>query len=175
MREYLEAMARVNYAGPAPKETPKTIIAALGPKMLALAAELTDGAHPYNVTPEHTAHAREILGLGKMLCPEQMVVLETDPATARGIARRFLRFYLALPNYCNNLKRLGFDDVDFVDGGTNRLVDALIAWGDEGAVRARIQAHRDAGADHVCIQVLPRAGMHIKPVDEKVFELLAPR
>jgi probable F420-dependent oxidoreductase len=123
--------------------------------MLRLAAERCAGAHPYNVTPEHTARAREILGAGPTLAPEQMVLRETDPAKARAIARKDLTVYLVLPNYQNNWKWLGFDDGDFASGGSDRLIDAIVAWGDEKAIAARIQAHFDAGADHVCIQPFP--------------------
>jgi probable F420-dependent oxidoreductase len=174
MRSYLEAMARVTYASVAPAEKPKTILAALGPRMLELSAELTDGAHPYNTNPEHTAEARRIIGPGKLLCPEQMVLLEKEPATARGIGRRVLAMYLRLPNYRNNLQRLGFTEAEFENGGSDRLIDAIIAWGDEDAIRARIEQHWDAGADHVCIQALPRAATGIAPGDEKILELLAP-
>jgi probable F420-dependent oxidoreductase len=174
MRTYLEAMARAPYQAPPPAARPLTLIAALGPKMLELAAQCADGAHPYNVPPEHTAQAREILGPGKLLCPEQMVVLETDPAAARAIARKALALYLKLPNYANNWKRLGFEDSDFDGGGSDRLIDSTVAWGDEDAIRTRIQQHWDAGADHVCIQSLPRDGKALTADDEKIFELLAP-
>jgi len=174
MRAYLEAMARLPYLAPQPAEKPPTVIAALGPRMLALAAELADGVHPYNVTPEHTARARAILGPGKWLCPEQMVLLETDPVRARACARKVLSVYLDRPNYANNLRRLGFGDEDLAGGGSDRLVDGLIAWGDEAAIRSRIQAHWDAGADHVCIQALPRDGTLQSPPDEELLKLLAP-
>lgn len=130
------------------------ILAALGPRVLALAAERTAGAHPYYTTPEHTAQAREIIGPDKLLVPEQKVVLETDPEKARDLARETLEFYLALPNYTNNWLRLGFTEADLADGGSDRLVDTLTAWGDEEAIRARVQAHLDAGADQVIVQVL---------------------
>ena len=117
-------------------------------------APRADGAHPYNVNPEHTAHARAILGQGPYLCPEQAVVLETDPAKARKIAKDFLATYLALPNYTNNFLRLGFDESDIKNGGSDRLIDSIIAWGDLNAIRNRIRAHHSAGADHVCVQVL---------------------
>lgn len=174
MRSYLRRMAETTYMGPPPAGRPATVIAALGPKMLELARELADGAHTYNVTPEHTAWAREILGPGKLLCPEQMVLLETDPAVARAIARRTLVHSLRLPNYRNSFLRMGFGERDLEGEGSDRLIDSIVAWGDEDAIRARIQAHWDAGADHVCIQSLPRAGMVLTPEDEKIFELLAP-
>jgi probable F420-dependent oxidoreductase len=174
MRSYLQAMASAQYLGAPPAVKPKTVLAALGPKMLRLAAELADGAHTYNVNPEHTAQARAILGPGKLLCPEQKVLLETDPATARAIGRRVLSYSLPLPNYRNSFLRMGFDDGDLADGGSDRLIDSIIAWGDEDAIRARLQAHWDAGADHVCIQSLPREGMALQAQDQQVFELLAP-
>jgi probable F420-dependent oxidoreductase len=136
------------------------VIGALAPKMLQLSAERAAGAHPYFVPPEHTAYARTILGSGPLLAPEQAVVLEKDPDTARQIARAHMATYLGLPNYVNNLKRLGFTDSDIGNGGSNKLVDAIVAWGGIDAVVTRVRAHHDAGADHVCIQVLdpdPRA------------------
>jgi probable F420-dependent oxidoreductase len=174
MRAYLEGMKKAHYSAPAPPEPPKTVIAALGPKMLALAAEQADGAHPYNATPDHTAEARKILGPGKLLCPEQMVLAETDPAKARTIARSTLAIYLSLPNYANNWKRLGFGNADFANGGSDRLVDAVVAWGDDAAIRARLQAHWDAGADHVCIQALGGTGKPIPKPDEDLLKRLAP-
>lgn len=130
------------------------VLAALGPRVLRLAAERTAGAHPYLTTPEHTAQAREILGVGKLLVPEQKVVLATDVEVARGIAREKLELYLKLPNYSNNWLRHGFTEADLADGGSDRLVDALVVWGDEETIRAGVQAHLDAGADQVAVQVL---------------------
>ena len=155
MRGYLDAMDASYYAAPAPPEPPQRVLAALGPKMLELARDKTDGAHPYLITPEHTALAREILGPGRILAPEQKVVLETDPDAARAIARQTLAVYVpGLPNYVNNLRRLGFTDDDLQDPPSDRLVDGVVAWGDVDAITARVQAHRDAGADHVAVQVL---------------------
>src|SRR5262245_18819719 len=173
MRAYLAAMRAAPYQAPPPSETPRTVLAALGPKMLALAAEMTDGAHPYCVTAEHTAQARRILGPGKLLCPEVMVLLETDPAKARAAARTALSTYLQLENYVNNWRRLGFTDDDFAGGGSDRFVDANIAWGDESAIRERIQLFWDAGADHVCIQPIHPSGSRTT-IDERIFDLLAP-
>jgi probable F420-dependent oxidoreductase len=165
MREYLERMDTAMYVAAEPIEPPRRVLAALGPKMLALAAERADGAHPYNVPPEHTARAREILGPEKLLAPEQAVLLETDPVEARRIGRGHMAIYLDLPNYMNNLRRFGITDDDIADGGSDRLVDTLVAWGDVDAVRARVQAHLDAGADHVAVQVLtPERGT--LPLDE---------
>jgi probable F420-dependent oxidoreductase len=171
MRAYLEAMAKAPYQAPPPAEPPLTVLAALGPRMLALSAEMADGAHPYNTPPEHTAEARRILGPGKLLCPEQMVLLEPDPAKARTAARRNLERYLQLDNYVNAWRRMGFAD-ELSGGGSDRFVDAIVAWGDEDAIRRRIQQHWDAGADHVCIQPLSAAPG--RAVDERILELLAP-
>jgi probable F420-dependent oxidoreductase len=171
MRTYLQAMAGAPYKSVPPASPPQTVLAALGPKMLELSAELADGAHPYNVTPEHTQEARSILGQGKLLCVEVGVILESDAARARAIARKFLNLYMGLPNYVNNWKRLGFGDSDLAGGGSDRLVDAVIAWGDEKAIRARLDAHWQAGADHICVQAI---GAEHTP-DERVLTLLAPR
>lgn len=155
MQQYLDAMDSALYNAPPPLAAPR-VIGALAPKMLALAAERSDGAHPYFVPPEHTRRARAALGPKKLLAPEQAIVLERDPTVAREIARAHMQMYLQLPNYVNNLHRLGFADDDIRDGGSDRLVDAIVAWGDVGAVVDRVRAHHEAGADHVCIQVLPR-------------------
>ena len=173
MRAYLEAMRAAPYQAPLPSEPPRTVLAALGPKMLALAAEMTDGAHPYCVTPEHTAEARRILGPGKLLCPELMVLLETDPAKARAAARTALSTYVQLENYANNWRRLGFTDADLAGGGSNRFIDGNVAWGDESAIRKRIELFWDAGADHVCIQSIHPSGSRTM-LDERIFDLLAP-
>jgi probable F420-dependent oxidoreductase len=154
MREYLDKMDGAMFVAAEPAELPRRVLASLRPKMLALAAERADGAHPYNVPPEHTAQAREILGPERLLAPEQAVALVTDRDEARQIARDHMSIYLGLPNYVNNLRRFGFTDDDFADNGSDRLADALVAWGDAGAIRARVQAHLDAGADHVAVQVL---------------------
>jgi len=173
MRAYLEAMRAAPYQAPPPSAPARTVLAALGPKMLALAAEMTDGAHPYCVTAEHVAQARRILGAGKLLCPELMVLLESDPAKARAAARTALSSYIQLENYANNWRRLGFTDQDLAGGGSNRFVDANVAWGDESAIRARIQLFWDAGADHVCIQSIHPSGSR-GLLDERIFDLLAP-
>lgn len=156
MRAYLDTMDRAPYRSVAPSVKPVRMLAALGPKMLELAAERADGAHPYNTNPEHTAQARAILGRGPKLCPEQAVVLETDAAAARAIGREFLAMYLTLPNYTNNFLRLGFSEADFHNGGSDRLIDAIIAWGNLEQIRSRVRAHHAAGADHVCVQVLTK-------------------
>jgi probable F420-dependent oxidoreductase len=165
-------MQAAPYGAPAPTEPPLTILAALGPRMLALSASHADGAHPYNVTPEHTHEARGILGPGKLLCPEIWVLLENDPAKARTLGRQALANYLRLDNYVNNWRRLGFGDADFAGGGSDRFVDANIAWGDVSAIHRRIAEHWEAGADHVCIQSVNPDGSR-RP-DDKALALLAP-
>jgi len=136
----------------------RRVLAALGPRMLELAAARAAGAHPYFVPVEHTARARTVLGTGPLLAPEVTVVLESDPGRARTLARGFTTGYLTLPNYTNNLRSLGFDDDDLRDGGSDRLVDAVVAWGDIDAVADRVRSHLDAGADHVCVQVVDDGG-----------------
>ncbi len=172
MRRYLEGMGAATYQAPEPAEQPLTILAALGPRMMALSAELADGAHPYNTTPEHSAEARRMLGSGKLLCPEVWVLLETDPAKARAAARQALSRYLQLENYVNGWRRQGFAEADLAGGGSDRFLDAIVAWGDEKAIRTRIERHWAAGADHVCIQPIAPGGG--REVDERVLALLAP-
>lgn len=146
-----------NAARPLPVSS--RVLAALGPKMLELARDRAAGAHPYNVTPEHTRLARQAVGPTGLVLPEQAVALTTDADQARQLGRAHLAHYLLLPNYTNNLRRLGFSDPDLADGGSDRLIDALVAWGDQDAIAARVREHRDAGADHVCVQVLSEEGM----------------
>ena len=155
MRSYLDAMEAAPYMGPEPAEPVPVVLAALGPKMLELARDRTDGAHPYFVPVEHTAQARERLGPGKVLAPEQAVILTDDAERARELMREHVAFYMTSPNYRNSMLRLGFEESDLEDGGSERLQDAIVAWGDEGTIRDRVQAHLDAGADHVCVQTLP--------------------
>jgi probable F420-dependent oxidoreductase len=155
MRAYLDGMDEAIYNGPEPAERVPVVLAALGPKMLELARDRTDGAHPYFVPVEHTAQARERLGPGKLLAPEQAVILTDDESRARELAREHVAFYMTAPNYRNSMLRLGFDEADLENGGSERLQDAVVAWGDEHAIRDRVQAHLAAGADHVCIQTLP--------------------
>ncbi|MGH9134415.1 MAG: TIGR03620 family F420-dependent LLM class oxidoreductase [Ilumatobacteraceae bacterium] len=153
MRSYLEQMAALEQPAPAPTRPVPTVIAALRPKMLGLAGQLTDGAHPYFVPVEHTARARRILGPDRLLAPELAVVHEPDPTEARRLARiHTSSFYLEAPNYIENLRWLGFTDDDLAGGGSDALVDAIVAWGDEEAIVRRVREHLDAGADHVCIQ-----------------------
>jgi probable F420-dependent oxidoreductase len=150
MRTFLDSL---DVAAP-PVLPEERVLAALGPKMLELAREHALGAHPYLVTPEHTRAAREALGPEKLLAVEQAVVLETDPERARTLARGHLEIYLQLPNYANNWRRLGFSDEDIAGGGSDRLVDALVAWGDVDAIRARVDEQHEAGADQVLIQAV---------------------
>ena len=171
MREYLAGMAESTaYFAPRPAVEPATVLAALGPKMLELAGT---AAHPYWTTPEHTETARAALGPDSLLCVEQKVVLATDPAEARATARQALSIYIGLPNYYKNWFRLGFDESDLADGGSDRLVDALVAWGTEDQLDARVQAHLDAGADHVCIQPLT-PGAAMASAHRAALEALAP-
>ena len=164
MRDYLAAMDAALYMSPAP-ETTHVVLAALGPKMLELSATAADGAHPYFVPVEHTVVAREHLGPDALLAPEQAVVLSTDADEARRVARGHMATYLNLPNYTNNLRRFGWGDEDLADGGSDRLVDAIVAWGDEQAVLDRVAAHHERGADHVALQVLPLDGASV-PMDD---------
>lgn len=163
-RTYLDAMDDVGIPAEA------RCVAALGPKMLELARERSAGAHPYLVTPEHTAIARGVLGDGPLLAVEQGIVLETDPEVARAIARETLSVYAFLPNYANNWRRLGYTDDD-ITNLSDRLVDALVAWGDPDALAARVQEHRAAGADHVCVQLLTTPN---HPLDRAAWGTIAP-
>ncbi len=148
MRAYLDGIHKDLAAG---AEAP-VVVAALGPKMLALSAEKSIGAVPYNVTPKHTAEAAKILGPQKMLAVEQKITLETDPARARALGRKELARYMVLPNYRNNWLRLGFTEADLADGGSDRFIDAMVLWGDAATVKKGLRAHFDAGATHVCLQ-----------------------
>lgn len=154
MRAYLEGIRK---GGDAALEGP-VLLAALGPKMLALAAAQADGAVPYNVTPEHTRQAATVLGPGKVLAVEQKVCVETDRARARALGRRELARYMALPNYVNNWLRLGFTEAELADGGSDRFVDAMVLSGDAEAVKRGLRAHFEAGATHVCLQPVTEDG-----------------
>jgi probable F420-dependent oxidoreductase len=156
MAAYLDAMDAAPFMAAEPTVEPRRVLAALGPKMLGLARDRAAGAHPYFVPPEHTEMARQELGDGPLLAVEQAVVFETDPVRARKIARSHTRTYTGLPNYTTNLQRLdpSLTDDDFAGRGSDRLVDTIVAWGDMDTVLARVQAHHDAGADHVCVQVV---------------------
>jgi probable F420-dependent oxidoreductase len=157
MVDYLDTMDAAPFAAAAPQVAPRRVLAALGPKMLKLAAERADGAHPYFTTPEHTALAREILGPGPILAPEQAVILSENADEARELGRKFMSTYLRLPNYANNLLRIGFteDDVKGPNGQpSDRLVDAICCWGSIDTIAERLRRHFDAGASHVSVQVL---------------------
>ncbi|UCM89208.1 LLM class F420-dependent oxidoreductase [Streptomyces marincola] len=160
MTDYLAALDAAGTPVPADRR----VLAALGPRMLRLSADRAAGAHPYLVTAEHTAQARATLGAEALLAPELKVVLDDDPARARATAREYLAFYLRLPNYTNNLSRLGFDDADYRDGGSDRLLDAVFALGSVDTVRARAHEYLDAGADHLCLQVVTADPMHDIPL-----------
>jgi probable F420-dependent oxidoreductase len=153
MRDYLDAMDRARYTGPEPAQPAPRVLAALGPKMLELAAARTAGAHPYFVPVEHTGIARKALGDGPLLAVEQAVAFEEDPTTARELARSHMGGYLRLENYANNLRRLGWSD-DEIAGPSDRLVDAIVAWGPFDRIVDRVRAHLRGGADHVCVQPL---------------------
>jgi probable F420-dependent oxidoreductase len=154
LRAYLDAMDAAPFMATPPPQPPERVLAALHPKSLALARDRAWGSHPYFVPPEHTAKARTTLGPGKLLAPEQMVCFAKEPSAARAVARQHMQTYLGLPNYVRNLLALGFTERDVADGGSDRLVDSIVAWGGIDAVAARVKAHHDAGADHVCLQVL---------------------
>jgi probable F420-dependent oxidoreductase len=154
MRSYLDRMRQAEYMGPPPPQDPPIVLAALGPRMLRLAAEHARGAHPYFVPVDHTSFARTHLGSRALLLPGQAVVLSADPAEARSIARERSQHYLSLDNYRNNLLRLGWSEADMAEGGSDALIDAVVAWGGVAAIQARVAAHLEAGADHVSVQVL---------------------
>ncbi len=172
MSDYLDAMAASPYMAPAPDEEPPIVLAALGPRMLALSAEKASGAHPYWTTPDHTAMAREVIGPDALLCVEQKVVHTTDAAVAHECTRAQLGLYADLPNYRNNWKRLGFTE-DEIEARAPRFLDAVMAWGDHDAIRSRVRAHYDAGATHVCIQPV-HPDNQFGLVDWDTLEALAP-
>jgi probable F420-dependent oxidoreductase len=173
MRKYLEGMDASPYTGIRPAEAPPRVIAALGPKMLELARDMCTGAHPYFTSPEHTAMARDILGPDKWLCVEQKVILETDARKARDLARPVAQIYTGLPNYRNNWLRMGLQDADFENGGSDKFIDSTFAWGDAEKIKARIQEHFDAGASHVCIQPVNPNGQ-FGDLHWEALEALAP-
>lgn len=172
MRNYLESMQNSLYMAPTAESPAPIVLGALRQHMLQLSAEKASGAHPYFVPPEHTAWARNILGPDALLCPEQKLLLESDPDNARRIARSHMGTYTALDNYKNNLRQFGFEDADFENSGSDKLVDAIVAWGDESALQDRIKAHWQAGANHVCIQALQDGSM--SGPDMTLLELMAP-
>jgi len=174
MKEYLPKMKGALYAAPQPKEPVPVVLAALHPKMLQLAATEANGSHTYFVPPEHTAKARETMGPNAWLCVAQAVILESDATKARTAARGYMKTYVPrLPNYTNNLKNLGWKDEEFADGCSDRLVDAIVAWGSETKIHDRIEAHLKAGATHVCI--LPIKSDDALAPDLKAVEAFAPK
>jgi probable F420-dependent oxidoreductase len=174
MKEYLPKLKGGLYGAPKPKEAVPIVIAALHPKMLALAAEQTHGTHTYFVPPEHTAKVRAQIGPKPWICVEQAVCLETDAAKARAAARNYMKTYVPrLPNYTNNLKNLGWADAEFENGCSDKLVDAIVVWGTEDKIRDRIDAHLKAGATQVCIQPI-RSDDPLHP-DMRAVEAFAPR
>ena len=154
MRAYLDAMDRAPFTAISPRTDLRRVLAALGPRMLALAAERSWGAHPYFVPLTHTVQARQLLGPGPLLAPEQAIVLETEPSQARHVARDHTARYLRLPNYANSVRWLGFAEQDLANGGSDQLVDAIVAWGDLDAVTRRVKEHLDAGANHVSVHLI---------------------
>ena len=172
MRNYLTAMKGSPYTSIPPSVEPPCVLAALGPRMLELASEATDGAHPYWTTPEHTSNARAILGKEKMLCVEQKVAFTTNREIAYETARTELGRYIRLPNYRNNWKRLGFTDDD-IDSTSDRFIDELVAWGTLDEINQRLIEHEEAGATHVCIQPLAVHGEFGTPHWE-ALQALAP-
>lgn len=172
MRDYLEAMDNARYTSVAPPCEVPRVLAALGPKMLELAARRSLGAHPYNTTPAHTAWAREVLGTEPRLYVEQKVMLTSDAGLARETGAKVLKFYTRAPGYRNAWAKMGFDDQD-IDGLSARFVDGLVAWGDLDAIEARLNEHAEAGASHICINPLhPNHGQGA--VDDAVLAALAP-
>ena len=178
MRDYLAKMKAAPYTAPKPAADPPMVIAALMPKMLELAGAETNGTFPVYVTPEQTARMRATLGPDKWICIQQVAILENDRAVALRTARAVLAFYLTLPNYLRSFKTMGFNDADFAEGGSDRLIDALIVSGNEKAIRDRIAAHHRSGATHVCVTMVPaQANTQARalPFDERALEALAPR
>ena len=174
MKEYLARLKSSIFRGSPPKQEVPIVIAALHPKMLELAARETRGTHPYFVPPEHTAKVRAQIGAAPWICVEQTIVLESDPVKARAAARRFMTNYVPrLPNYTDNLRALGWEDAEIADNCSDRLVDAIVAWGNENKIRERIDAHFKAGATHVCLQAI-RADGQPGP-DTGALEALGPR
>jgi probable F420-dependent oxidoreductase len=178
MAAYVRALKAFRYSVAGSAAAPAIVIGAQKPKMLELAGRATDGAITYFVTPAHTAAARGLLGPKKLLVVVQAVVLESDPSRARACARRYMTYYLGLPGYRSYFATQGFDDRDLADGGSDRLVDAIVAWGDESALRARLDEHRRAGADQVCVVALDASAepnpYGATPPDVRILEAFAP-
>jgi probable F420-dependent oxidoreductase len=173
MREYLARMRAAPYEAPAPEAEAPVVLGSLHPKMIALARDETAGVLTYFTPPEKTAQIRAALGPGPWLCAEQAVRLDSDRARARAAARAYMSSYLRIPHYATMLATVGLSQSDFANGGSDRLVDAIVAWGSEDALRQRLDGHRQAGATHVCVLPLGPDGS-LRP-DERVLEALAPR
>jgi len=173
MREYLAKMKEVPYAAPLPKHECPIVIAGMMPKMLQLAGSATHGTHTYFTTVEQIARTRAALGSRPWLCAELGVMLESDAPKARAAIRQYVQIYLTIDHYVKRFREVGFTDEDFADGGSDRLVDAIVAWGNEGKIRERIGAYYKAGASHVCIMPLKSEGGLVP--DERALEVLAPR
>jgi probable F420-dependent oxidoreductase len=175
MRAYLDEMEKAPYRAPEPNPPVPIVLGALGPKMLQLARERTAGAHPYFVPVEHTVEARGILGPDRLLAPEQAVVFAKTRETARPTGDIYMRTYLALPNYRNNLVRLGWSDDDLNPPGSDRLFDAMVVWGDDEEIARKLRRHHDAGADHVAVSVLlPKPDRAPTPELRRLAPLLLP-
>ncbi|MGH7908120.1 MAG: TIGR03620 family F420-dependent LLM class oxidoreductase [Candidatus Binataceae bacterium] len=172
MREYLSKMKSAPYKSVAPREEVPILIGAINPKMIALAASETQGTHTYFCTPEHTARTRAAMGPKPWICAAQAVILETDAEAARAAARNYMQVYLRAPNYLKNLRSLGWSDADFANNGSDKLVDAIVAWGIAEKIQERIDAHRKAGATHVCI--IPVRTDNKPLPDMRAVEALAP-
>jgi probable F420-dependent oxidoreductase len=173
MRAYLGRMLAAADSGPTPPAPVPWLLAALRPRMLELAVSRAQGSHPYFVPVEHTEMARRAMGPSALLAPEIAVVLDSDPTSARATARGYMKLYLGLPNYTGNLLELGFDETDLADGGSDRLVDAVVPWGEVDTIRRRVHEHLDAGADHVCIQPLTGGqGIGLRQLEELAPALL---
>jgi probable F420-dependent oxidoreductase len=173
MREYLAQMKAARYFAPRPREDPPILLGAVRPKMMQLAAEQADGVLPANCGTALTARARAVVGPAKWVCSSVVVIFESDPATARAASREFLKFYFRLENYRRNWRLFGFDEADLADGGSDRLVDALVAWGDEARIRKHIDEHYQAGATHVLIYPARTDGNALMP-EERTLDALAP-
>lgn len=163
---HLDRLDELDRSGEGGVPAGRRVLAALGPRMLELSRDRAAGAIPYLVTPDHTARARAVLGEAALLAPEFKVVLETDPDRARTLARSCLAPYLELPNYTNNFLRLGFTESDIAGGGSDRLIDALVAWGEESRIRDRVEEFHTAGADHVALQVITDGPVDALPRQE---------
>lgn len=170
MRSYLQKMDEAPYAGVLPAQPAPRVVAALGPRMTGLAGEMADGIHPFLTTPAHTSAVREALGPDSLIAVEQAVLLSRNEDLARSAARSNLERYLGWPNYRRHLVRIGFPEFELTNGGSDRLVDALYAYGDEAAIETRVAEHHEAGADHVCIQVIPVGEMS----EAEVLRRMAP-